>query len=242
VTYISNRLVKIAHFVPNNTIVSDIGADHGKLLVYLAEQRKLVKGIAGELNEGPCKNAANFVRKAGFHDVIDVRLGNGLSVIQEQVDVVVIAGMGGALIASILETEQEKLTGVSRLILQANIGEHRVREWLDTHQWSLVAEEIVLEDNIYYEILVAEPNIVSDPAYDQLPLSKELFYQIGPLLWRDHHPLLLPKLQLSLQRKREVVDQLAKAKVASGLAKRGQVQRELANVEQVIQWLLAEKH
>jgi tRNA (adenine22-N1)-methyltransferase len=242
VTYISERLMKIADFVPNNTVVADIGADHGKLLVSLAEQGKIISGIAGELNEGPWKNATNFVRKAGFDDVIDVRLGNGLAVIQEQVDVIVIAGMGGALIASILEAGQEKLTGVSRLILQANIGEHRVREWLDTHQWSLVAEEIVCEDNIYYEILVAEPSIVSDPAYEQLPLSKEFFYQIGPLLWRDHHPLLLPKLRLSLQRKREVVEQLAEAKVASGLSKLGQVQRELANVEQVIQWLLAEKH
>lgn len=240
---ISNRLKKIADFVSTGSNVADIGADHGKLLVYLAEQGKLSSGIAGELNVGPAKNVANFVKRMGWLHLIDIRLGDGLSVIQDDpIDVVVIAGMGGALITDILETGQVKLRRVRRLILQANIGENRVRQWLDTHHWSLVAEEIIYEDGIYYEIIVAEPSKQSADVYERLPLEKERFYQIGPLLWRDHHPLLPFKLRLAIERKQAVLKQLSATKEESAKEKRMQMEAEIIDFKQVIEWLLVEKN
>jgi tRNA (adenine22-N1)-methyltransferase len=240
--FLSKRLMEVAKFVPQGVCVADIGADHGKLLVYLAGQKKITSGIAGELNRGPWKNASAFVHKTGHQSLIDVRLGNGLEVIDEKVDVIVIAGMGGALIASILEDGQAKLKSTRRLILQPNIGENRLRKWLEEHHWQLVEEEIVQEDGIYYEILVAEPNVKGHPTYDQLPLSKERFYQIGPLLWKKQHPLLVPKLQLSLLRKSEVRNQLKRAKQESVKEKIAEIDAEIRDKEQVIKWLSMEKH
>ncbi len=228
--------------MPDNATVADIGADHGKLLVYLADQKKLITGIAGELNRGPWENATSYVRKAGWQSKIDVRLGDGLAVIHEPVDAIVIAGMGGALITGILAEGLDKLAGVNRLILQPNIGEYRVREWLYEQGWSLIAEEIVLEDGIYYEIIVAEHSNTMDHNYAQLPFNKERFYQIGPLLWTNRQPLLLPKLELLLQRKQAVAEQLAGANVDSAIEKRKQIQTEIEDIKQVIKWLSVEKN
>lgn len=237
---LSKRLKEVAKFVPNGSIVADIGADHGKLLVYLAEHRKIARGIAGEVNHGPWKNAANFVHRNGYQHIIDVRLGDGLEIIQETVDVIVIAGMGGALITSILEQGKKVLNKASRLILQPNIGENRIRKWLDQNNWSLVDEEIVVEDGIYYEIMVAEQS-QHLLAYDQLPLQKERFFHIGPLLWRKKHALLVPKLKLELQRKMEVRKQLDHAKSEDVKGKIAQIDAEIKDRKQVIQWLSVEE-
>nr|WP_255724489.1 tRNA (adenine(22)-N(1))-methyltransferase TrmK [Shimazuella soli] len=232
----SKRLKEVAKFVPVDTTVADIGADHGKLLVYLAQRNKIARGIAGELNRGPWENATDFVHRNGFQEVIDVRLGDGLDVIHEKVDVIVIAGMGGALITSILEKGRNKLNGVSRLILQPNIGENHIRKWLDQNNWYLVDEEIVVEDGIYYEIIVAEQN-ESVFAYHRLPLQKDSFFQIGPLLWRKKHALLVPKLKLEVQRKLEVRKQLSNAKSEDAKEKLEEIDSEINDKEQVIRWL-----
>ena len=72
------------------------------------------------------------------------------------VDTVTIAGMGGPLIASILDQDSDRLRTVNRLILQPNIHAKAIREWANSNDWKLVAEEILQEDDKIYEILVLE--------------------------------------------------------------------------------------
>ncbi|MGZ4031269.1 MAG: tRNA (adenine(22)-N(1))-methyltransferase, partial [Tumebacillaceae bacterium] len=96
---ISNRLARIASFVPQDMKMADIGSDHAYLPLYLAQSGKIVSAIAGEVNDGPFRGAERNVRAHGMKDKISVRKGNGLAVLEPgEVDVITIAGMGGGTI------------------------------------------------------------------------------------------------------------------------------------------------
>ena len=91
-------------------------------------------------------------------DKIVVRLADGLAAFEasDQVTTITICGMGGGLIADILAAGVEKLASVDRLILQPNNREDELRAWLMNNGFKLVTEEIMTENDKFYEIMVAE--------------------------------------------------------------------------------------
>lgn len=155
---ISKRLETVARFVPQNARLVDVGSDHAYLPLFLLENGRVSYVIAGEVVEGPYQSALQNVQKSIYASQIDVRLANGLAAFdsQDQMTAISIAGMGGRLIVDILEAGKEKLGSIERLILQPNNRADDVREWLEHHDFMLVAETIVEENEKFYEILVAE--------------------------------------------------------------------------------------
>lgn len=158
-TRLSKRLETVAGFVPEGARLVDVGSDHAYLPLFLVEAGKIAYAVAGEVVRGPFESALSNVQEAGQASNIQVRLANGLAAVEDkdQITAVTIAGMGGRLIAAILEAGQDKLKGVERLILQPNNREDDVRMWLQEHDYQLVAEAILEENEKIYEILVAEP-------------------------------------------------------------------------------------
>jgi tRNA (adenine22-N1)-methyltransferase len=232
---VSKRLKVIAQKVRSGT-VADIGADHALLLITLADSGKLVRGIAGEIHTGPFQNALRRVRQAGRQEQIDVRQGDGLSVLRPgEVDVITIAGMGGALITRILEEGKEKLAGVRQLVLQPNTDGRHVRRWLADNGWTLTEEELVEDGGILYEILVAEPG--ENPGlYHQPPLTSEQLMILGPWLWKRRHPLLKRRIREILEEKQRIADRLQAAKSEEGLKRRDEVAREIEEWRRIEQW------
>lgn len=86
------------------SVLADIGTDHAHLPVYLVERGVCPRAIASDLRPGPAEAARKSIRAAGLTDMVEVRIGDGLTpVAAGEVDDIAVAGMGGETIAGILE-------------------------------------------------------------------------------------------------------------------------------------------
>ncbi|WP_251555034.1 tRNA (adenine(22)-N(1))-methyltransferase [Neobacillus muris] len=205
---LSNRLGTVADYVPGDARMADIGSDHAYLPCYLVKTKGIPFAVAGEVAEGPFRSAQRNVAAEGLTKIISVRLGDGLEVIEPgEVDCITIAGMGGALITSILETGKEKLDSVTRLVLQPNISAETIRKWLLENHWELMEEEILEEDGKIYEVLVAERGDGLRP-YRQ---NKELGLLMGPYLRKNPSNAFRKKWTAEISNWQRILEQLGKA-------------------------------
>ncbi|MFD1953339.1 tRNA (adenine(22)-N(1))-methyltransferase [Paenibacillus thailandensis] len=253
---LSNRLQAIAEFVTPGNRVADIGSDHALLPAFLVQSGKAPSAIAGELNQGPLLAARKQVAAAGLAQRIDVRQGDGLSVIgPNETDTVTIAGMGGALMRDILEAgyRDGKLEGVKELVLQPNIGEELVREWLLRREFALLAERILEEDGKIYEILHAAKNGGSHPdgrkLYDREwlgaqvaePLLSSVVMKMGPYLLRSPNEVFFKKWNSELKKMNRIAEQLSQSELPEAGKKLAALKSEIAAIEEVLRCLQTDK-
>jgi tRNA (adenine22-N1)-methyltransferase len=201
---ISKRLGRIADYVPVDSVVADIGSDHALVPIHLVTSGKVNRVIAGEVNDGPFQTAKANVSRMGLQHQVDVRKGDGLEVVTEgEVSVVIIAGMGGGTIVHILAAGRDKLLRVERLILQPQGDADRVRHWLSENGWMIREEDLLMEDELLYEIIVAEPGVQS--------LGTKEEEEFGPVLLRKRHPLLQVKLEQEIEKADRVLRSLERS-------------------------------
>ncbi len=135
---------------------------------------------------------------------------------------------GGTLIRNILENgkQQGQLTGNETLILQPNVGEATLRNWLIRNDYEIRHEEILEENQKIYEIIVAIPSD-RNLSYSK----KELFF--GPILLKDRSLIFLQKWQKELTNKQRVLKELTKAQELP-LEKIAEVKEQLQWIEEVL--------
>ena len=154
---ISERLKILANYVNKNDVVGDIGTDHGFIPIYLIENKKINRMIASDLNEGPLDNAKKELSLKGLLDEVDLRIGSGLDPYKPgEIDTVIIAGMGGNLIRTILIEGKKHIEYLNKLILQPMHGVEELRRWILNNGFRITDEDLLFENNIFYEIIVAE--------------------------------------------------------------------------------------
>lgn len=147
------RLQLLADWVPQGARLADVGTDHGYLPVWLSLQGRLTSAIASDLRKGPLEHAKETGRMYGAQN-IDYRLGNGLAGIgPEETDVIVIAGMGGENIASILEAALWTADGAHTLLLAPHTKAEELRRYLMDHGYVILREELVYDRGTIYPIL-----------------------------------------------------------------------------------------
>lgn len=154
---LSKRLRTIASLVPFGARVCDIGTDHGYLSIELIKHGDVKAMISTDINEKPLIRARKNIERAGVTG-IDLRLCDGLSGIKSgEVDTVVIAGMGGEVIAGIIEKGEAiaKEKGVT-LILQPTTSPEALRSFLYKNGYGIIMEIPLEENGKLYSVMVCE--------------------------------------------------------------------------------------
>lgn len=151
---IDNRLKRIADFIPSDSYILDVGCDHALLDIYLALNRKNVKLIASDINENPLKKAQENIRKYNLEDKITLVKADGISKINDEVDTVVIAGMGTSTINDIINNDLKKLKNVKKIIISSHTSSFELRENMNKKGFKIIDEAVVFDKGKYYEIIV----------------------------------------------------------------------------------------
>jgi len=183
---LSKRLKTIASMVPNS-IVADIGSDHGKLMIELFNSGKITKGYAVENKKGPYNRLVKALEEEGIIDSVIPMFSDGISDLPSSVTTVVIAGMGGTLIVDILKKNQSKLENVDTLIIDAHSCIPFLREEISKMGYSIADEKIIKEDNIFYEIIKFNKSKIAFYSDDDI--------EFGPILRKEKCTLFKEKYQ-----------------------------------------------
>ncbi len=153
---LSKRLSAAASFVRDGAVCADIGTDHAYIPISLVLDGKVKYAIASDINEGPILKARENIEKYGLSHKITARIADGLNGIEEfKPNSIVICGMGGELIARIInDCDYVKQQGI-QLILQPMTSIAELREYL-SHGFKIYDEDIVFDADKLYQIICAE--------------------------------------------------------------------------------------
>jgi tRNA (adenine22-N1)-methyltransferase len=178
--------------------LADIGTDHAMLPILAVKQGNVMKAQAIDNKEGPFVIAMSNVYRYKLKNKIKVVLADGISKIDDDTDVVVIAGMGGELITNILTKDNTK--DVKRFILQPNNNAHLIRESLMDIGY-YIFDEIVLEDQgKIYDILVIEKG-------DSTLTEKQVMF--GPLNLEYKPHFFIKRLEKELNKLSKVLPNIS---------------------------------
>ena len=220
---LDDRLKAVGLFAQNGKTVADIGTDHAYLAVYLINNG-VEKVIAADLNKGPCESAKRTVREYDLTEKIEIRQGNGLSVLKPgEVDTVCIAGMGGKLISVILAADSKITKSISRLVVQPMNDAGDLRDWLYNNGWYIKDEVLAKADGKIYEIICAEQGDGPAPA--------GVMREIGELIWAKKDPLLEEHILGRLRKKEKVIQGMENSKAAQGTDKYERFLKEKEELE-----------
>ena len=198
---INDRLKKIGDLVEANSFCLDVGCDHAFLDIYLVERNENIRAIASDVKEGPLNHARENIKKHHLEDKIECRLGNGLDTYSDNVDTIIISGMGGRSMIGIFKNHLEVLKKVDTIILIPNNYQIDVKKFLCKHHFYLHDEELVKEGKFIYQILVFKKG---RKKYSK----KEYFF--GPVLLEKKGKLFMEYYQRELVSREILIKMLPK--------------------------------
>ena len=130
---------------------ADVGCDHGYVSIYLVQNKISDSAIAMDVRKGPLAMAENNIREYSLEKDIQTRLSDGLfELFENEADSLVIAGMGGRLMISILEKKDLEELGIRTAVLQPQSDICLFREFIRDKGYVIADEKIILDEGKYY--------------------------------------------------------------------------------------------
>lgn len=170
------RLALAASFVRKGAVVADVGTDHAYLPIWLLLSGVCPRAVASDINEGPLMSAREHAAKYGVEDRILFALADGVSDIDLSaagVTDIAVCGMGGEMIAGILDAAPyTRKTGV-RCILQPMSSAEDLRRYLARSGYKIEDEKLAeAAGRIYTCLSISYDGTVRSPSPAEILLGE----------------------------------------------------------------------
>ena len=171
---LDQRLTAIANLVDYGK-VADVGCDHGKLGYYLVSTDRASEVIATDISKPSLDKAKELAVENGVADVMQTRLCDGLgAVCSEEVDTVIVAGLGGDVISGILQRAREEGKTFGSFILSPNTHPEKVRKEIVLSKHTIVFDEMLECAGKTYTIIKTKKG---ESALDDMQIRFGAFYK-----------------------------------------------------------------
>ncbi len=151
------RLLSAAEFVRQGAVFADVGTDHAYLPIFLLGAGRISRAICSDINRGPLLNAEKNARDCGVFEKIEFVLADGAEALGGKgITDVAVCGMGGELIAGIIERAPFLKDASVRLILQPMSKQGELRRYLASRGFRIVEEKYTAESKHKYVTILAE--------------------------------------------------------------------------------------
>ncbi len=159
-----NRIEALASLVDKDASVLDIGTDHAYLPIYLYKNNITKNVVGSDISSQVLKYAKNNLKKFALEDKIKLILSDGFKNIQEKYDMAVISGVGTKTIEKILDSDIVP----NKLIISSHKNVPDLREFMQKINYKIKKEIVIIEKNIYYNIIKYEKGKDNLNKYDLL--------------------------------------------------------------------------
>ncbi len=224
---ISDRLLTIANFVPKNSIVIDIGTDHGYIPAYLIENNISKKVIATDISKESLNKGKSYIMDLSLENEIDTRVGDGFQVLKPfEADTAIIAGMGGLLITDILENRRDISRTITHFILQPMVASNNLRKYLYNNSFKIIDEKLVKEGENLYEIIYAKQG--------KDYIEKDIYFEIGKKLIENKDPLLEEFINHKIKLSKDILDKIEDKSTLKSIERRQALTKKIEEYQEVL--------
>lgn len=152
---LDQRLKLAASFVRPGAVFADVGCDHGRLSVYLIQQQGAKCGFACDIRPQPLEKAQQLIARKGLTERITPVLTDGLMGMEGRgITDVIVAGIGGEVLAHVVEKAPFLKDPAVRIILQPQSKEHILRKTLCRLGYQIEEEHCVHSGRFLYTVMV----------------------------------------------------------------------------------------
>ena len=178
---LDSRLKLCASFVREGARLADVGTDHAYLPVYLACKGRILSAVACDVRQGPLNNARANIIRFGVEDIVSTLLSDGLDEVDPQfAEDIVMAGMGGELIAAIVGRTKWLYDSSRRLILQPMTRACTLRSFLCSSGFRIEQEKACISGGKCYSVMLC--------VYDGIIRECEHRFEYIGMLGEDDSP------------------------------------------------------
>jgi tRNA (adenine22-N1)-methyltransferase len=177
----------IASLVPECDTAADVGTDHGYLAAWLLQNEIAQHVFATDIHAGPLARAKQTAQEQDLTSRMEFHLCDGLQFSgAERAEAVILAGMGGETMVSILEAAPWVQHNTA-LILQPQSKQSLLYTWLRTHGIPITQAKLCIDAGKRYVAFRAGG-------------AGDLNVTVEDLLCQAHDPIFQDYLTVEMQR------------------------------------------